>query len=295
MKQNAIQLNLFTDADAPAPAPMQELSPVEVLEKKINQSIRLLRSYSKQANLTLAYSGGKDSDVILRLAQLAHISCDVVYNCTTIDPPYTISHVVKAGATIQRPAHTFFELVAKRGLPSRWRRFCCEELKEKYIAPYLILGIRAEESQKRKERYVMPTVCRIYSKKKYTEQILPILRWSTDDIMLFARMENITFHPLYYVNGKFDPTQRLGCIGCPLQGDRGCSDYLKYPKFLRLLVKAYAKYVQSHHAIEGVYEDVVWQLFYSNHGDEKYRQTYHGFFNSDPKSFLSEYFQIDLP
>lgn len=97
-------------------------------------------------------------------------------------------------------------------------------------------------------------------------------------------------------NGRFDPTKRLGCIGCPLQGDRGVSDYKQYPRFLRQLVKSYAQYVDTHKAVEGIYQDVVWQLFYSNHGQSKYEQTYNGLFNPpSPKEFLQSYFNIELP
>ena len=80
------------------------------MTRKIDQAIRLLRSYARTANYALAYSGGKDSDVILRLAKLAHIDCEIVHNCTTIDPPGTISHCERAGAKIVRPHYTFFQM-----------------------------------------------------------------------------------------------------------------------------------------------------------------------------------------
>ena len=38
--------------------------------------------------------------------------------------------------------------------------------------------------------------------------------------------------------GEFDVTQRLGCIGCPLQSDNGVADFLQYPKMLRQLIRA---------------------------------------------------------
>lgn len=261
---------------------------------KVDSAIRLIRSYSQVPNLSLAYSGGKDSDVILHLAKMANVKVNVVHNVTTIDPPGTISHCLAAGATLQRPKYTFFQLVAKKGLPSMFRRFCCEKLKESYISNHLILGVRAAESNKRAERYTEPTACKVYSKTKETEQIFPIYNWEDKDVEDFINCEHINCHPLYYTNGFFDVSKRLGCLGCPLQGDRGVSDYKQYPKLLKQLVKAYAKYVETHKCIEGVYEDITWQLFYSNHGDEKYKQTYHGLFQHSAKSFLENYFQINL-
>lgn len=94
MNTNALQLNLFTDTGAPARPQACTCAQIDEqrMTRKIDQAIRLLRSYARTANYDLAYSGGKDSDVILRLAKLAHIDCEIVHNCTTIDPPGTIRH-----------------------------------------------------------------------------------------------------------------------------------------------------------------------------------------------------------
>lgn len=264
-------------------------------QKKIDRAIKFLRSWAAQHNIALAYSGGKDSDVILRLAQLSGIKFQAYHNCTTIDPPGTLSYVQSKGVIINRPKYTFFQLVQKKGLPSMWRRFCCQYLKEEYIAPYLILGIRAGESVKRSKRYKEPTACKLYTKKKTTEQILPIVSWSDNDICNFAKMESLTFHPAYYNNGHFDVTRRLGCIGCPLQGDRGKADFLNFPKFLRQLIRAYLIYCNEHQRYGNPYLDIVEQLFYSNHGREKMEQTYKGLFPApNPKEYLENYFNITL-
>ncbi len=67
----------------------------EQLQKKINQSIALLQSVGKRydGEIEIAYSGGKDSDVILQLAKEAGIRYRAIYKNTTIDPPGTIRHV----------------------------------------------------------------------------------------------------------------------------------------------------------------------------------------------------------
>lgn len=104
----------------------------EQLQKKIDQSIRLLQSVQKRydGEIELAYSGGKDSDVILQLTKEAGIRYRAIYKNTTIDPPGTIAHVKEMGVEILRPKENFFQLIAKKGFPSRFSRFCCEALKE---------------------------------------------------------------------------------------------------------------------------------------------------------------------
>lgn len=81
----------------------------------------------------------------------------------------------------------------------------------------IILGIRKCESTKRAKLYKEPTKCRIYSKKKKVQEILPILYWTDKDILEFIEDRKIKLHPLYYKpDGKIDVKKRLGCMGCPL-------------------------------------------------------------------------------
>lgn len=264
-------------------------------DKKVDRAIKFIKSVGNSGNINVAYSGGKDSDVVRRLCELAGINFTLVYNNTTIDPPFTLARNKRVGAIVNQPKYTFLQLVEKKGLPSMFRRFCCSYLKEQYISDKLILGIRRAESVKRNKRYLEPQACRIYSNKKYTSQFLPIISWADEDIFRFIEEENLKLHPLYYTNGKLDITKRLGCIGCPLKGDRGRSDFIEYPKMLRQIVRSYSKYVNNHKAIEGIYEDIIWNLFYSNHGDEKFQQTFHGLFSPpDPKKLLETYFNVNL-
>lgn len=265
------------------------------LEHKVERAIRLIRAVNHVSPVIIAYSGGKDSDVLRFLCKMAGVPFTLVYNSTTIDPEYTISRNISLGATIIRPRYSFFELIRRHGLPNIQRRFCCSKLKEGYIAPRLLLGVRASESVKRSIRYVEPTGCRIYTKEKHCDQIYPIFDWSLEDIKTFIVQNDIKLHPLYYNNGVLDVTKRLGCIGCPLQGDRGCGDFLRYPKMLRQWCRAYAYYVSNHKAINGVYEDIVYHIFYSNHGEQKYEQNFNGLFSPpNAKELLEDYFHVLL-
>lgn len=177
----------------------------EKLQKKIDRSIRLLQSVQKRydGEIEIAYSGGKDSDVILQLAKEAGIRYRAIYRNTTIDPPGTIAHVRRMGAEILRPKETFFQLVAKKGFPNRFSRFCCEKLKEYKVMDKCIMGVRKSESSKRNERYNEPTECRFYGRKteaNHVEAIYPILDWTDNDVLAFVEDRHLTLAPVYYTN-----------------------------------------------------------------------------------------------
>lgn len=177
----------------------------EQLQKKVKQSIKLLQSVQKRydGEIEIAYSGGKDSDVILQLAKEAGIRYRAIYRNTTIDPPGTIVHVKRMGAEIRRPKETFFQLVAKKGFPNRFSRFCCEKLKEYKVMGKCIMGVRKSESSKRNERYNEPTECRFYGRKteaNHVEAIYPILDWTDDDVLAFVEDRHLTLAPVYYTS-----------------------------------------------------------------------------------------------
>lgn len=243
------------------------------LFKKEQQAIRLLKQ-AGDIDFELAYSGGKDSDVILHLARVAGIKFEPIHKCTTIDPPYTLTHCKNNGATIIHPKKTFFQLVRKKGFPTRRARFCCEYLKEYKVKDKAILGIRADESNKRKKRYKEPTICRVYNKNDKVEQFLPILTWTNEDIKEYILSNSIQLHPLYYDEyGNLDITKRLGCIGCPLKADNGLADFKLYPKFAKKMIQCNQERMdnnpnlQVHKLFANAYELFYHNVFCDNYGD----------------------------
>lgn len=273
------------------------------LEKKIQDSIRILKLGAQDKTVELSYSGGKDSDVILALAKMADISIRPIYKCTTIDPPGTIRHVRENGVEIIRPEKTFFQLIEENGMPSRWARFCCEILKEYKIMDDAIQGIRRSESVKRAKIYKEPFACRMY-KNGHVNRIFPILEWTDDDVKEFVESYGIRCHPLYYDEDcRFHVERRLGCIGCPLASDRGVLDYRKYPKLLRQCLKSFQKWwdrprekpTKTQLKFNNVYEAITCRLFFSSY--ENYWLAVHGGLfgrDLDCKAMLEDYFKIDL-
>ena len=239
----------------------------EELQKKVDRAVKLLQATSKDQQIELCYSGGKDSDVILELAKMAGINYRAIYKCTTIDPPGTIKHCLDNGVEIIRPKMSFFQLIENGGFPTRRARFCCEQLKEYKIMDKSIQGIRRSESIKRAKNYKEPTICRFYgSKKNHVEVVLPILDFTDKDVEEFIKERRIKLHPLYYnEDGSLNVKKRLGCMGCPLKSDNGLSDFKAHPKLVRAWLKAGKKWWDSHPNIASrkKFSDI-YELFVSN-------------------------------
>ena len=212
--------------------------------KKIDRAIKLIQSGAEMAAkvnqpIEVAYSGGKDSDVILELTRMAGVNYRAIYKNTTIDPPGTIAHAISQGAEIRRPEKSFLEILSTKGYPNRFMRFCCSELKEYHVLDYAVLGIRREESRKRNERYKEPEECRVYSKGVKTRLYFPILDWSLQDVADFVTERKIKLAPIYYdENGKIDFTRRLGCLCCPLASrKKRIHEFHKYPGMVKLYIR----------------------------------------------------------
>ena len=274
------------------------------LDRKIKDSIRILKMGAQDKMVELSYSGGKDSDVILTLAKMAGISIRPIYKCTTIDPPGTIRHVRKNGVEVIRPDKTFFRLIERKGFPTMRARFCCDVLKEYKIMDDAIQGIRRCDSAKRKKNYKEPIICRNYgrSKKNHVNVILPILEWTDEDVREFVDSYGIKCHPLYYdESGKFHVERRLGCLGCPLRSDRGLADFKAHPTLVRCWLKAGKKWFErpqvkrtgSRDKFGDVYNLFVHNVFFDSYYD--FEAIRGGLFGSvDCKAFLEDYFKIDL-
>lgn len=273
------------------------------LEKKVNRAIRLLKSI-RGGQIELAYSGGKDSDVILELAKMAGIEFRAIYKNTTIDPPGTIKHVKEKGVEIVRPKKNFAKLIQEAGYPNRFMRFCCNYLKEYRIdgIDKSIQGIRRCESIQRAKRYKEPTYCRTYGKEK-VEVFMPILEWTDDDVKQFVDHYKVQCHPLYYdEKGNFHPERRLGCMCCPLASPKKrIEQFKKYPNMIRFYLKNGQRYLDSHpdsaraKQRKNAYEYFVVDTFRDKIKDIEQKIKPNMFGDGiDCKKFIEDYFKIKL-
>ena len=285
------------------------------LEKKIERAIKLIQSAAQQSKLKgqtleIAYSGGKDSDVILELDKMAKVKFEAKYRNTTIDPKGTIQHCKENKVEILRPKKTFLQCIETSGYPTMFKRHCCGFLKEYKVNDVVVIGVRRSESKKRAERYKEPTECRFYDRhKKKVEMMVqafyPILDWDDEDIKSFIISRKIKVHPLYYdENGLFHVERRLGCVGCPLiYKKKRIEQFKANPNMVKLWIRGGRKYLLKHKDDKNssvykyfngnVYEWFCMQLF-CNSMDEFYKMFGSNMFEEkiDCKTFLENYFNI---
>ena len=232
---------------------------------------------------------------------MSGIKYRAIYKNTTIDPPGTINHSKEKGVEVLQPNMKFFDIVKKKGFPTRRARFCCDKLKEYKVLNFAIQGIRKSESKVREERYKEPIICRIYGAKKNNVQVvLPILDWTDEDVEEFINDRGIKCHPLYYNDdGTFNVKKRLGCIGCPLKSDNGLADFKKYPNIVKAWINAGMVWwdthpnANSHKKFESIHDLFVQNVFFDSYA--KFREWKYNLSETvDCKKFLEDYFKIRL-
>lgn len=276
------------------------------LQKKIDRGIRLIQAAGKKASemgqpLEVCYSGGKDSDAILELTRMAGVEYRAIYKNTTIDPPGTIKHVQDRGVEMIRPKMTFRQLMEKKGMPNRFRRFCCSVLKEYKVLDYAVVGVRRDESTKRAKMYNEPEMCRQYTKSQKVRQYFPILDWSTEDVAMFLTERGVKCAPVYYdEDGTFHPERRLGCMACPLAyKNKRVEAFRKYPGMVKMYVNSAAVFMEGHEKARQRFKDpYMWfvrDLFCDS--TQEFNERFGGDLFSEPidcKAFIEQYFNIKL-
>lgn len=274
------------------------------LQKKVDQAVKLIRLAGADGEtVEVAYSGGKDSDVILELARMSGIKYRAIYKNTTIDPPGTIKHAIENGAEVIKPERTFFQIMADAGAPHRFQRHCCKTLKEYKVLDKSIMGVRRAESSKRAKNYKEPTECRFYgSKKNHVEVFYPILDWCDQDVVDFIVERGINIHSLYYrEDGTIDPKRRLGCMCCPLASRKNrIKQFKQWPGMVKCYIKNEQKFFDAHPESKtrirynaDVFDWFVRDVFYDR--EWQWEQSRNGLFApEDSKAFLEEYFNTKL-
>lgn len=235
------------------------------LARKIEYSVGLLRkaerlalAYDNENGYFLAFSGGKDSQALYHVAELAGVKFKANMNLTSVDPPQVIRFVRMnyPEVTMIKPKDSIYNIAVKKGLlPTMRVRWCCAEYKENAGAGKVtLIGIRHEESTRRKNRNEVEISSRKFSgdldgldeyRKAYFEKhpkkeksvnitnateertigcihgkesilISPIIEWTMRDVWEFLNDVMQVPHCELYDMGW----RRIGCLGCPMSSLR---------------------------------------------------------------------------
>jgi len=148
----------------------------QMTPEKEKKAIERLKLFEPEDGYYLAYSGGKDSDCIKILAQLAGVKFEAHHNLTTVDAPETVYYVKSQPDVIIDKALdadgnqvTMWNLILKKLMPpTRIARYCCSELKERGGKHRVVItGVRWAESSNRKEN---AGTVKIIGKSKTTQK-----------------------------------------------------------------------------------------------------------------------------
>lgn len=183
------------------------------------RSIALIREWEADAikwyesGYHVSFSGGKDSIVTLDLVRRAVVRHRAVYAVTTIDPPELYRFIKREYPDVERrmPPLSFFQLIERKGLPTRKFRFCCSKLKETAGDDrFIVTGLRSEESPRRSGRpYVEACTSR------HSMFLHPIKDWKHDEVWEYIRRRGLKYPSLYDEGFK-----RLGCVVCPFENNK---------------------------------------------------------------------------
>lgn len=212
-----------------------------VTHDKVQVAIDRIKAFEPPEGYYVAFSGGKDSVVILDLVKKSGVKFDAHYNLTTVDPPELV-RFIKAFPDVQihRPEKTMWQLIEKKGFPpTRGIRYCCEYLKERGGEGRMVMtGIRWAESARRKNSRKMTEHC---LKRTNITYLNPIIDWSDQDVWDYIHGNNIPYCDLYDRGFK-----RLGCLLCPSSTTTQMKKEADmYPRFKALYIKAFQKAIDN--------------------------------------------------
>lgn len=211
----------------------------------LEEKIKIAHSITQEAfkrfkRLAVAFSGGKDSTVVLHIVRQYKPDIPVVFVNTTVEMPETLRFVRKLkeewnlNLVELKPKYTFWDVVEKYGLPStrfltRYRiqmakkgltdiqgaPKCCILLKEEPALQYyrkkgiecVFFGITWEESYNRKWTIIKRGLLFYHVNHKHYK-CYPIGYFSEKDVWDYIEKYNLP------VNEAYEKVDRIGCITC---------------------------------------------------------------------------------
>lgn len=148
----------------------------------IRKSERLAMRYDKEDGFFLAFSGGKDSQALYHVAQMAGVRFRAHFSPTTVDPPAVIRFIRTSypDVVFDPVRKSIYDVaVEKQILPTQRVRWCCQEFKEGAGAGKVtLIGIRKAESVRRAKRNEIEV-----SSRKFSGDLEGFAEWQKETIL----------------------------------------------------------------------------------------------------------------
>lgn len=204
------------------------------LKNKESEAIQFIKNVAtnKEGKHLVAYSGGKDSLVVLELVDRAGIDYDMLFVDTGLEFPETIENCIKTHKhysdlnpkirflTKSVDNSYFWNYFEKFGPPGRDARYCCKRSKLSPVSEILqesypdkkevltFIGKRKYESLGRSKEK------RVAKNQWIPKQVsgFPIINWNALDVFLYIKFRVPNLLNQLYVE---TPLSRIGCWLCP--------------------------------------------------------------------------------
>lgn len=188
------------------------------LASKIQYSIELIRKAESLAlryhpdGFYLAFSGGKDSQALMHIAQLAGVKFTSHFSPTTVDPPELLRFIRRNYPEVQfnKPPHSIYqEFLNRKCLPSMRIRWCCKVFKETGgEGRVTLVGVRNGESAKRAKRKEVEV-----TNHKYSGDIEGFNDWSAEKIAKKKRTQQRKKKDTQFDQFSHHEEQMVTCVG----------------------------------------------------------------------------------
>lgn len=135
---------------------------------KLDVTIERIKTFEPEEGYYVAFSGGKDSQCIYHLCEMAGVKFDAHYRVTSVDPPELVQFIKEYYPDVEREVPhdkdgkpiTMWSLIPKKKMPpTRIVRYCCQKLKESGGDGRITMtGVRWAESINRKKNQGVVTI-----------------------------------------------------------------------------------------------------------------------------------------
>lgn len=134
----------------------------------VQRSIDRLKAFEPEEGYFVAFSGGKDSQCIYHLCEMAGVKFDAHYSVTSVDPPELVRFIKNKYPQVAREIPhdkdgkpvTMWNLIERKLMPpTRIVRYCCTNMKEcEGKGRVTVTGVRWAESASRRANQGMVVV-----------------------------------------------------------------------------------------------------------------------------------------